>query len=83
MCLAVPGRIVAIRDGEDSPFRMALVDFCGLRREICVDTVDGAEVGSYVVAHAGVAISIMDVDEALATIADLETMTQNRERHDC
>ncbi|MBD5186286.1 MAG: HypC/HybG/HupF family hydrogenase formation chaperone [Bacteroidales bacterium] len=77
MCLAVPGKIVAI--DESDLFRMAVVDFLGVRRKVCIDTVD-ASVGDYVVAHAGIAISVMDTEMALATIADLEQMTELRER---
>lgn len=73
MCLAVPGKIISL-SGDESPFRMAVVDFQGVRREICVETVENAAEGEYVIAHAGVAISKMNVEEALATIADLEAM---------
>lgn len=76
MCLAVPGKILNVID--NGLFRMALVDFMGVRRKVCIDTVD-ARPGDYVVAHAGIAISVMDEAEALATIADLEAMTAHRE----
>ncbi|MCM1109806.1 MAG: HypC/HybG/HupF family hydrogenase formation chaperone [Clostridium sp.] len=59
---------------------MATVDFCGVRRQICVDTVENAAVGDYVVAHAGVAISVMNREEAEATLRDLETITAEREK---
>ena len=77
MCLAVPGKIIEISD--DGLFSMAEVDFCGVRKQICVDTVDGARPGDYVIAHAGVAISLLDEAEALATVADLESMARWRE----
>lgn len=73
MCLAVPGKIISLSDSE-SPLRMAVVDFQGVRRNICVETVEDAAEGEYVIVHAGVAISKMNVEEALATIADLEAM---------
>ena len=76
MCLAVPGKILNVVD--NGLFRMALVDFMGVRRKVCIDTVD-ARPGDYVVAHAGIAISVMDEAEALATIADLEAMTARSE----
>ncbi len=76
MCLAVPGRIIRIVN--DGLFNMADVDFCGVERAVCVDTVD-ANPGDYIVAHAGVAISVMDADEALATIADLQKMADARD----
>lgn len=77
MCLAVPGRILRIVN--DGLFNMADVDFCGVVRSVCIDTVD-AEPGDYVVAHAGVAISVMDVNEARAAIVDLQKMADARER---
>ncbi len=77
MCLAVPGKIIRIT--SDSPFTMAQVDFCGVRREICLDTVDNAMPGDYIIAHAGVAISVMDEASAIATIRDLNLMTEYRD----
>lgn len=79
MCLAVPGRIIALSEDPDMPFRMAEVDFCGLRRKICIESVEGATVGDYVVAHAGVAISVMDAVTAREILEDLESITRNRE----
>lgn len=76
MCLAVPGKIVGIE--SDDLFTMAEVDFQGVHRKVCIDTVD-ASVGDYIVAHAGVAVAVMDATTALATIADLEKMTDYRE----
>lgn len=58
---------------------MATVDFCGVRREVCIDTVADATEGDYVVVHAGVAISVMNRDEAVAAIDDLNRMTDYRE----
>lgn len=78
MCLAVPGRIVEITD--NGLFRMARVDFCGVEREACIDTVE-ASVGDYIVVHAGVAISVMDADEAQATIDDLNRMADYHEEN--
>lgn len=58
---------------------MATVDFCGVRREVCIDTVVDATEGDYVVVHAGVAISVMNREEAVAAIDDLNRMTDYRE----
>ena len=78
MCLAVPGKILSI-DSDSGLFTLAEVDFCGVRRQISVDTVEGAQVGRYVIAHAGVAIAVMDERQALDTIADLERMADYRD----
>ena len=79
MCLEVPGRIVSIT-GEN-PLRMAVVDFSGVKRNVCISTVD-AEIGDYVIVHAGMAISVIDTQQALETIKDLEKMADYRENLD-
>jgi hydrogenase expression/formation protein HypC len=61
MCLAVPGKVVAI-DGS-----IAKVDFGGVQRETNVSLVD-VKVGEYVIVHAGFAIQIIDEDEAKETL---------------
>lgn len=72
MCLAVPGKIVAIEgDGE---FRMARVDFGGVAREACLAYVPEAELGEYVLVHVGFAIAVVDeraAEETLAALAEL------------
>ncbi|MDE5689040.1 MAG: HypC/HybG/HupF family hydrogenase formation chaperone [Paramuribaculum sp.] len=79
MCLAVPGKIKSIYDTD--LFRMAKVDFCGVVREINIDTLDAVSEGEYVIAHAGIAIAVMNEDSALATIADLKSMANYRDEH--
>lgn len=61
MCLAIPGKIIEI-DGIT-----AKVDFSGniLNVELALVT---AEIGDYVLVHAGVAIAVLAEDEALETI---------------
>jgi len=63
MCLAVPGKILAIA-GDDSIMRVARVDFGGIVKEINLAYTPEAGVGTYVLAHVGFAISILDEDEA-------------------
>jgi len=58
MCLAIPGRILQMSGG------VARVDFVGVRREIHLDLVEDAQVGDWVLAHAGFAIQKMDGEEA-------------------
>lgn len=79
MCLAVPGRIISIYDTD--LFRMAKVDFCGVVRDINIDTLDAVCEGEYVIAHAGIAIAVMNEESALATIADLKSMANYRDEH--
>lgn len=73
MCLAVPGRIVSIDKGVPE-MTMAKVDFGGIQKNICIEWVDVKE-GDYVLAHAGVAISVVDEKEAEETLEDLKRLT--------
>lgn len=71
MCLAVPGKIVAIQG--DSELRMARVDFGGVMREACLAYVPEAQIGDYVLVHVGFAIATVDeqaAQEALALLAE-------------
>jgi len=70
MCLAVPGKVLEI--DEENPMRMAKVDFGGIVRDASLAYVPGAQVGDYVIVHAGFAISQMDEEEALETFKLLE-----------
>lgn len=70
MCLAVPGKIVAIEESEG--LQMARVDFGGIFREACLDYVPEAKVGDYCVIHVGFAISLLSEQEALETLALLK-----------
>ncbi len=67
MCLAVPGKVVEIRD--DRGTRMATVDFSGIRKEICLAYLPDVEVGDYTIVHVGFAISKLDEESALETLA--------------
>lgn len=66
MCLAIPGRILSI-EMSVSELKMARVDFGGVIKNICVEWTDVTE-GDYILAHAGVAISKVDTEEALLSI---------------
>ena len=70
MCLGIPGRITAITD----PARlMAMAEVSGVRREVNVACVAGADlaglVGQWVLIHVGFAMSLIDEDEAEKTIS--------------
>ena len=67
MCLAVPGQIIETQDS--GLMRMGKVDFGGIIREICLAYVPEAEIGDYVIVHAGFAISRLDEAEARETLA--------------
>lgn len=72
MCLAVPGKILAIEETEDS--RVGRVDFGGITRPVQLDFVPEAVVGNYVVTHVGFAISRVDPEEAERTFRILHEM---------
>jgi hydrogenase expression/formation protein HypC len=63
MCLAVPGRIVSVGEGEGLE-RTGRVEFGGIRKQVSLAFVPEAVEGDYVLVHVGVAISRVDVVEA-------------------
>ena len=67
VCLAVPGRVLAIF--EEHGLRMARVDFGGVRKLVCLETLPEAELGCWVLVHAGVALQRLDEAAAEATLA--------------
>lgn len=76
MCLGIPGRIVEIR--EEAGLPMGVVDFGGVRREVCLAFVaDQAQVGAYAVVHVGFAISLVNEEEALRAQALLQEIAQS------
>ena len=69
MCLAIPGRVVQLINPQDI-ITYAIVDFGGITKEICVAWVEAKE-GDDVLAHAGMAISVIDEEEARLTVEAL------------
>ncbi len=67
MCLAVPGKIVEIRNERNT--RMATIDFDGITKDICLAYLPDIEVGDYAIVHVGFAISQIDEASALETLA--------------
>ncbi|MEN6379106.1 MAG: HypC/HybG/HupF family hydrogenase formation chaperone [Methanofastidiosum sp.] len=61
MCLAVPGKVIEIKES------VGIVDFNGVKREVRLDLVD-VKVGDYVIVHTGFAIEKMDEKEALESL---------------
>ncbi len=69
MCLAIPARVLEIRENN-----VALVDLGGVEKETRIDLVPDVSVGQYVIIHAGFAISILDEEDAEETLRILESM---------
>ncbi len=63
MCLAVPGRIVSLGEGQGLA-RTGKVEFGGIRKEVSLAFVPEAVLGDYVLVHVGFAISRVDEVEA-------------------
>ena len=72
MCLAIPGKIISI-DRSEPELAMARVDFSGITINICIQWVDVTE-GDYILAHAGMAISVVNAREAEETLEDLKKL---------
>ena len=66
MCLAVPGKVIEIRDERNT--RMATIDFDGITKDICLAYLPDMEVGDYAIVHVGFAISKVDEASALETL---------------
>lgn len=66
MCLAVPGRIVEVR--EERGTKMATIDFDGITKDICLAYLPDIEVGDYAIVHVGFAISRIDEASAKETL---------------
>ena len=73
MCLAIPGKILSVDDSIQE-LKMAKVDFSGIVKDICVQWVN-VSIGDYVLAHAGMAISVVNAKEAEETLEDLKKLT--------
>lgn len=79
MCLAIPGKISAITSQLDEIFRIGKVSFGGIQKEVNLSMVPEAKVGDYVLVHVGVAISVVDEEEAKTTFEYLKEMGEVEE----
>jgi len=70
MCLAVPGKLLETEEIGDN--RLGVVELAGTKRQVFLDFVPEAQVGEYVLVHAGFAINRLNEAEALETYALLE-----------
>ena len=68
MCLAVPAKIVSLNAAVDDLFRTGNVDFSGVQKEISLAYVPEAQIGDYVIVHAGFALSVLDEEDAQASL---------------
>jgi len=73
MCLAIPGKVVAIA-GDDPLTRTARVDFGGLEKEVSLTLVPDAAENDYVLVHAGIAIGCIDEQQAASSLQAVSDM---------
>lgn len=78
MCLAVPGKILEIA-GEDPYLRTGRVSFGGIIKQVSLACVPEARVGDYVLVHVGMALSVVDEQEAAEVFAYLKQMGELEE----
>ncbi|GAB6269371.1 MAG: HypC/HybG/HupF family hydrogenase formation chaperone [Smithella sp.] len=73
MCIGFPGKIISI--DKDN---YAIIDISGTRREVCLDIIDEpADVGDYVISHAGYAIHKIDAVTAQDKLNLLQELIDN------
>jgi hydrogenase expression/formation protein HypC len=81
VCLAIPGKVIEVVDEAN---RLALVDVAGVRRTVNIGLLDAdgisAEPGNWVLIHVGFALSLVDEEEAAATLALLQGMGADYEQ---
>ena len=63
MCLAIPSKIIEIKDN------MGTIDVDGVRREASLLLIEDPRVGEYVIVHAGFAIKKLDENAAKESLS--------------
>ena len=62
MCLAIPSKIVEIKDG------LGTIDVDGVIRKVSLLLLEDAQVGDYVIVHAGFALHKIDEEAAMESL---------------
>jgi hydrogenase expression/formation protein HypC len=78
MCLGIPGKIIEMY--PTSAMRMAKVDFGGVIREVCIETLPEAKIGDYTIVHAGFALNLLSEEEAKLTLDTLRELAEFEEQ---
>ena len=63
MCLAIPAKVIALRDDG-----LADIELEGVVKEVSLDLVDDVGVGDFVIVHVGYALAKLDPAEAERTL---------------
>jgi hydrogenase expression/formation protein HypC len=74
MCLGIPGKVVEVFREHD--LLMGKVDFGGICKRVCLETMPEIVVGDYALIHVGFAIARIDEAEARRVFAMLEEMDE-------
>jgi hydrogenase expression/formation protein HypC len=74
MCLGIPGKVVTIFREHD--LLMGKIDFGGVTKQACLETLPEVVVGDYVLIHVGFALAKIDEAEARQIFAFLEGMNE-------
>lgn len=69
MCLAIPMKVLQLKGDS-----MAQVSAMGAEREVALDLTPQAQVGDYVLVHAGFAIEVVDEQYAQDTLDLIQDM---------
>jgi hydrogenase expression/formation protein HypC len=82
VCLGIPGQVVEITDVDR---QLAMVDVSGVRREVSLECVVEPHqplascVGHWVLVHVGFAMSVINEEEAAATLKILNELGEVQE----
>ncbi len=71
MCLAMPSKVVDVLEDD-----MAVIELGGVKKTISLGLVEDVQPGDYVIVHVGYALSKVDEEEALKTIALFAEMAE-------
>lgn len=74
MCLGIPGKV--IERSEQDGLLMGRVDYGGTIQQVCLVCVPEVTVGEYVIVHAGLAITRLNVEEAEETLRLLREIAE-------
>jgi hydrogenase expression/formation protein HypC len=72
--LGIPGKIIEIY--TSGTLKMAKVDFGGVVREACIETIPDLKIGEYTIIHAGFALNRMSEKEARETLDALRELDE-------
>jgi len=62
MCLAIPAKIVDIEN------QMGTVDMAGIQKKVSLILLEDAQVGDYIIVHAGFGIHLIDEEAAMESL---------------